>query len=163
MLPAGTLKRSVNAETPTPKFYERAGACLCRGSGCPRDSFLRSRRRVSPQGRTAICLYTVARGACRGASPLCVSLVLIPQEWGQGGLIEVLQTAYESCRSPLAKEGYGEGDLVQVGQRRLRQQPVQTGAWRQTVFPCWTSSAWYSLNSASSWGRLSMKRAWKTA
>jgi len=80
--------------------------------------------RVPPEGRDESRFYTSAsKGVQGGVAPLpkvwgCPrSLLLPPKSGGSRGLKEGFETAYEGHLSLLAKEGYAEGNPVQVGQR----------------------------------------------
>ena len=106
-------------------------------------------RGVPARAHRNISLHSRPRGVQRGFAPLRFSYI-DPPRMGAGGLKASSETASRRRPPLLMRKRHGSIQSMEAGQRRLRQQPVQSGAWRQTVFPCWTSSAWYSLNSASS-------------
>lgn len=115
--------------------------------------------------RTALFALSISLWACQG--------IREPEVYRVGGLearIGLLSSPnnlgyitvtrcgrQEKFPSVKGRTVYEEG-LSNVSQMSLKQQAWQIGDLLQVTSPCRTKSAWYSLKTFSSWGRLSIKR-----
>jgi hypothetical protein len=83
MLPAGILKRSVNAETPNPR--NACSNCLCRGLGVsPRFLSSVPKEGVAARAHRNISLHRRPRGVQRGEAPLRFSYIDPPRMGAKG-------------------------------------------------------------------------------